>query len=132
MKITQRQSTIGILVLQAALALLMFASQLFSNAMLSTKLATGGGGLLMIGLVANLLVRPLNPKWFMTDAELAEEKRIAHEKSTAASAQLAGAAVRGSSDATPPIKVWLAWLAVGIPLAWGVYRTLLAAAKFFV
>lgn len=88
-------------------------------------------GLLMIGLVANLLVRPLNPKWFMTDAELAEEKRIAHEKSAAASAQLAGAAVRGSSDATPPIRVWLAWLAVGIPLAWGVYRTLLAAARFF-
>lgn len=88
-------------------------------------------GLLMIGLVANLLVRPLNPKWFMTDAELAEEKRIAHEKSAAASAQLAGAALRGSSDATPPIKVWLAWLAVGIPLAWGVYRTLLAAARFF-
>jgi hypothetical protein len=27
--------------------------------------------------------------------------------------------------------VALAWLAVGIPLAWGVYRTLVAAAKFF-
>jgi hypothetical protein len=25
----------------------------------------------------------------------------------------------------------LAWLAVGIPLAWGTYRTLVAAAKFF-
>ena len=86
-------------------------------------------GLFMIGLFANLLVRPINPKWFMNDAELAEEKRIAHDKSTAANAQLAGATVR--SDATPLIKVWLAWLAVGIPLAWGVYRTLLAAAKFF-
>jgi rsbT co-antagonist protein RsbR len=54
-KITQRQSTIGILMLQAALALLMFVSLLFSNATLSTKLATGGGGLLMIGLLAAYL-----------------------------------------------------------------------------
>jgi len=27
--------------------------------------------------------------------------------------------------------VLLAWAAVGIPLAWGVYRTLLSVAKFF-
>jgi hypothetical protein len=36
-----------------------------------------------------------------------------------------------SDERTPTIKVALAWLVVGIPLAWGVYRTLLAAAKFF-
>ena len=29
------------------------------------------------------------------------------------------------------LLVVLAWAAVGIPLAWGVYRTLLSAAKFF-
>jgi hypothetical protein len=27
--------------------------------------------------------------------------------------------------------VVLAWVAVGLPLAWGVYRTLLSVAKFF-
>jgi len=27
--------------------------------------------------------------------------------------------------------VVLAWLAVGIPLAWGIYRTLQSVAKFF-
>jgi hypothetical protein len=27
--------------------------------------------------------------------------------------------------------VLLAWVAVGLPLAWGVYRTLLSVAKFF-
>ncbi len=37
-------------------------------------------GMLVMGLICNLLVRPLNPKWFMTDSELAEEKRLAHEK----------------------------------------------------
>jgi hypothetical protein len=35
------------------------------------------------------------------------------------------------SDAVSPVLVWLAWAAVGIPLAWGVYRTLQSVAKFF-
>jgi MFS family permease len=86
-------------------------------------------GMLVIGLICNLLVRPLPDKWFMSESELAEEKRLAHEKAVAAEAGLGGGAT--SYDATPIAKVWLAWLVVGIPLAWGVYRTLLAAAKFF-
>jgi MFS family permease len=86
-------------------------------------------GMLAIGLLCNLLVRPLADKWFMTDDELAHEKRLAHEKAVAAEAGMNGAAAR--DEATPAIKVALAWLAVGIPLAWGVYRTLIAAAKFF-
>ena len=86
-------------------------------------------GFLVIGLVCNLLVKPLDPKWFMSDEELEHEKRLAHEKAVAAEAGMAGAAAR--EEATPIVKVWLAWAVVGIPLAWGVYRTLLAAAKFF-
>jgi hypothetical protein len=35
------------------------------------------------------------------------------------------------SDSISPVVVILAWAAVGIPLAWGVYRTLLSVAKFF-
>ena len=86
-------------------------------------------GMLVVGLICNLLVRPLADKWFMTDSELAEEKRLAHDK--AASSELhrgSGAA----ADAVSPAWVALAWLAVGIPLAWGVYRTLQNVAKFFV
>ncbi len=86
-------------------------------------------GMLVIGLICNLMVRPLNPKWFMNDAELAEEKRLAHDKAVAAEVGMAGSASR--SDATPTIKVALAWAAVGIPLAWGVYKTLVASSKFF-
>jgi MFS family permease len=86
-------------------------------------------GMLAIGLVCNLLVRPLADKWFMSDAELEEEKRLAHEKAILAEVGMAQAAA--STEVTPLVKVWLAWLVVGIPLAWGVYRTLLAAAKFF-
>jgi MFS family permease len=84
-------------------------------------------GMLMVGLVCNLMVRPLADKWFMTDAELAEEKRLAHEKAAASELQRGG----GGGDAVSPGVVVLAWLAVGIPLAWGVYRTLQSVAKFF-
>jgi MFS family permease len=84
-------------------------------------------GMLVVGLVCNLLIRPLNDKWFMTDDELATEKRLAHEK--AAASEL----VRSSTatDSVSPLIVVLAWAAVGIPMAWGVYRTLQSVAKFF-
>jgi MFS family permease len=84
--------------------------------------------MLVVGLICNLLVRPLDKKWFMTDAELAEEKRLAHEKAAASEM------VRGSeagADSVSSLTVTLAWAAVGIPLAWGVYRTLQSVAKFF-
>jgi MFS family permease len=86
-------------------------------------------GFLVVGLICNLLVKPLDPKWFMTEQELEEEKRLAHEKAVAAESGMD--ASHASTEVTPIAKVWLAWAVVGIPLAWGVYRTLLSAAKFF-
>ncbi|MFX1682292.1 OFA family MFS transporter [Mitsuaria sp. CC2] len=84
-------------------------------------------GMLVIGLIANLVIRPVADKHFMTDAELAVEKKLAHEKAAAAEV----GSGPGAGRATPTFLVALAWLAVGIPLAWGIYRTLLSAAKFF-
>jgi MFS family permease len=84
-------------------------------------------GMLVIGFIANLLVRPLADKWFMSDEELAVEKRLAHEKA-AATAVGAGS---GAGGATNPALVALAWAAVGIPLAWGTWKTLISASKFF-
>ncbi|MEO6016029.1 MAG: OFA family MFS transporter [Polaromonas sp.] len=84
-------------------------------------------GMLVVGLICNLLVKPLDSKWFMTDAELAEEKRLAHEKVAASAVLRTG----GGADTVSPVVVVLAWLAVGIPLAWGIYRTLQSVAKFF-
>ncbi|HEY1396655.1 OFA family MFS transporter [Roseateles sp.] len=84
-------------------------------------------GMLVIGLLANLAIRPVADKHFMTDAELAVEKKLAHEKAAAAEV----GSGPGAGSATPTALVALAWLAVGIPLAWGIYRTLLSAAKFF-
>ncbi len=86
-------------------------------------------GMLVIGLIANLMVRPLADKWFMSDAELAHEKKLAHEK--AAAAEVGKGVGTGSGGATSPALVAFAWAAVGIPLAWGIYKTLVSAAKFF-
>ncbi len=84
-------------------------------------------GMLVLGLICNLLVKPLDAKWFMTDAELAAEKKLAHEK--AAASEVKGSA--SGADTVSPAMVAFAWAAVGIPLAWGIYRTLLSVLKFF-
>ncbi|CAM8640977.1 2A0111, oxalate/formate antiporter family transporter [Comamonadaceae bacterium] len=84
-------------------------------------------GMLVVGLICNLLVRPLDNKWFMTDAELAAEKKLAHERAAASEVGTS----TGGADTIPTWVVAFAWAAVGLPLAWGVYRTLLSVAKFF-
>jgi MFS family permease len=84
-------------------------------------------GFLVIGLICNLLIRPVADKWFMSDAELAEEKRLAHERAWTSDATVAAA-----GGTTPIATVWLAWIAVGIPLIYGVYKTLQSVAKFFI
>ncbi|TBV02254.1 OFA family MFS transporter [Phytopseudomonas dryadis] len=75
-------------------------------------------GLLVLGFICNLLVRPVAPKYFMTEEELAAER--AHgEKAAPSASELEWAA----NPATRPLVI-AAWLAVGIPLAWGVWITL--------
>ena len=84
-------------------------------------------GMLVVGLVCNLLVKPLDAKWFMTDTELAAEKKLAHERAAASEVTRSGS----GADSVSPVLVVFAWTAVGLPLAWGVYRTLQSVAKFF-
>nr|AQQ74414.1 hypothetical protein [uncultured bacterium]AQQ74877.1 hypothetical protein [uncultured bacterium] len=83
-------------------------------------------GLLLVGLILNLSVRPVASKWFMSDAELASEKRLAHEHPDR---------TVESSDRSPTrsnaVKLVLAWLAVGVPLTWGVWVTLQKALILF-
>jgi MFS family permease len=83
-------------------------------------------GMLVVGLICNLMIKPINEKWFMSSEELAEEKRLAHDRAVAA--EVTGP---GSGGTTSPAIVALAWAAVSIPLAWGVYRTLQSVSKFF-
>ena len=89
-------------------------------------------GMLVLGLACNLLVRPVNPKHFMTDEELAREKQLAHEKVDASGASLIPQSemdLIGSGG--NPAAVGLAWAAVGIPLLWGVWNTLQKALVLF-
>lgn len=84
--------------------------------------------MLVVGLLANLLVRPVAAHHFMSDAELAEEKRLAHEKSLA---MLGAEAQATTQAASGPLRVALAWLAVGLPLAYGIAVTLQKSAVLF-
>ncbi|MDY7575570.1 OFA family MFS transporter [Actimicrobium sp. CCI2.3] len=84
-------------------------------------------GMLVLGFLCNLMVRPVAEKDFMTEAELAVERRLAHDRAVAVSVGGASA----NSDVNSPVMVGLAWAAVGIPLAVGVGITLQKAAIFF-
>ena len=82
--------------------------------------------MLVVGLIANLLVRPVADMYFMTDAELAHEKQLAHERSLASATTGSG----GESSSNAAIAP-LAWLAVGLPLAYGIWVTLQKSAVLF-
>ncbi|AOB29998.1 MFS transporter [Bordetella sp. H567] len=84
-------------------------------------------GLLVIGLLCNLAIRPVNPKHFMNDEELAREKALAHERAIATE-------VHGESRSTfktPRSVIAFGWACVGIPLAWGIWVTLQQAVVLF-
>jgi len=89
-------------------------------------------GLLALGLVCNLLIRPVNPKYFMTPEELAREKKLAHEKvdDSGASVIPQDEMDRIGNGGNPAV-IALAWAAVGIPLAWGMWITLQKAFILF-
>ena len=89
-------------------------------------------GMLVLGLICNLLVRPVAQKHFMTAEELAHEKKLAHEKSSSDNtASLSAAELERVGHGGNPIVIGAAWLAVGIPLVWGVALTLQKAVVLF-
>jgi len=77
-------------------------------------------GLLVGGFLCNLLVRPVAQKWFMTDAELEAERKLAHD-ATAKNALGDASAVTGQGGSYGLVTA--AWLLVGIPLAYGIWNT---------
>lgn len=83
--------------------------------------------MLAVGLVCNALIRPVDRKWFMTDEELAAEKKLAHEKTSAAMA----AESPRSQAPTSPLLVAAAWIVVLLPISWGIYKTIISASAFF-
>lgn len=89
-------------------------------------------GMLLLGLICNLLIRPIAAKHFMTPAELAEEKKLAHEKSSSElGVSLSAAQLEQVGRGGNPVLIGAAWLAVGIPLVWGITLTLQKAVILF-
>jgi len=89
-------------------------------------------GMLVLGLICNLLIRPVAAKHFMTPEELAREKQLAHEKSAAeAVGGVSGADMARIGTGGNPAVIALAWAAVGIPLIWGVTLVLQKSAVLF-
>ena len=83
-------------------------------------------GMLVIGLICNYLVKPVDPKWYMSQEEVA--------KLQAASARSAAATPSGSfgiGKGGLDIQAAVFWAFVGIPLAWGVWITLKNALRIF-
>jgi hypothetical protein len=87
-------------------------------------------GLLVLGFLCNLMVRPLADKYFMSEQELAHEKQLARERDAAA-ASGGQHGVAGVTGGVNPAVATFAWAAVGIPLAMGVWITLQKAVVLF-
>jgi MFS family permease len=83
-------------------------------------------GMLVIGLICNYLVKPVDKKWLMSAAEVAK-LQAASARSDAAIQHGSFGIGKGGIDA----KALLFWAVVGIPLAWGVWKTVESAVKIF-
>jgi len=86
-------------------------------------------GLLLAGFVCNAMIRPVADHHFMSDEQLAEEQKLAHDRSAKTEVHADGS--EKTRAPTPLALVVAAWLAVGIPLVWGVTMTLQKAAVLF-
>jgi MFS family permease len=82
-------------------------------------------GFLAVGFICNALVRPVAEKWLMKPEEMARLQTSA--KAASASPGSQGIGLGGGFD----LKILLAWAAVCLPLAWGVWKTLDSAVKIF-
>ena len=82
-------------------------------------------GMLALGLIANMLVRPLSDKWFMSEEEVASLQA----KSAAANAGPTGSFGIGTGGLDA--RAVIAWAIVGLPLLWGIWVTLKSTAALF-
>ena len=79
-------------------------------------------GMLAVGFVINLMIKPVATRWFMSDAEVAAlQKRGGTQEGKSSGI--------GRGGLNGPAA--LAWLAVGIPILWGVWITFSNALKLF-
>jgi len=82
--------------------------------------------MLIAGLICNYLIKPVDPKWNMSAEEVAR-LQAASAKNEAAMQHGSFGIGKGGFDA----RAALFWAFVGVPLAWGVYKTLESVVKIF-
>lgn len=82
--------------------------------------------MLIAGLICNYLIKPVDPKWNMSQEEVAR-LQAASAKSEAAIQHGSFGIGRGGLDS----RAALFWAFVGVPLAWGVWKTLQSAWNIF-
>ncbi|MBR1220630.1 OFA family MFS transporter [Bradyrhizobium sp. U87765 SZCCT0131] len=81
--------------------------------------------MLIAGLICNYLIKPVDPKWYMSQEEVS--KLQAATKGAASGPSGSFGIGKGGLDG----PALLFWAFVGIPLAWGVWITLKNAVKIF-
>jgi MFS family permease len=82
--------------------------------------------MLVGGLICNYLIKPVDHKWHMSTDEVAR-LQAASAKSEAAIQHGSFGIGKGGLD----VRAALFWAFVGVPLAWGVWKTLESAIKIF-
>ncbi|WFU79699.1 OFA family MFS transporter [Bradyrhizobium sp. CIAT3101] len=82
--------------------------------------------MLIAGLICNYLVKPVDSKWYMSEAEVA---KLQASTAGASAGQQSGSFGIGTGGLDG--KAALFWAFVAIPLAYGVYKTLESAVKIF-
>jgi hypothetical protein len=84
-------------------------------------------GLLVLGFICNWLVKSVAEQHYMTEEELKKEAELAHENRHHFVENVETLVHQASHS----WKVFLAWSAIGIPLAWGVWMALQKAVILF-
>ena len=85
-------------------------------------------GFLVVGFVCNLLIRPVSERWFMRNADGAAGAGAVGSMSLVSGMDPGGQGIgRGGISG----MALVAWAAVGVPLAWGIWETLSKALVLF-
>ncbi|MDR3469451.1 MAG: OFA family MFS transporter [Xanthobacteraceae bacterium] len=81
--------------------------------------------MLVAGLICNYLIKPVDPKWYMSP------EAVAGAQASAASGASVPSGSFGIGRGGLSAPALLFWAVVGIPLAWGIWKTLEGAIKIF-
>ncbi len=75
--------------------------------------------LLVVGFILNLLIKPINKKFFMSEKQLKTE-----QASTTNNKEISVKAATQTNTSVQKLLLPIAWLIVGLPIAWGVFNAL--------